>query len=153
MNVCVYIPISTGVWCNTRSGNKRPSFPTRPPCCRPCDVISTPTQPQHSQLTFLFPSSSSSSSSFSSAATAAHTFTRAAAWRHRVTRIEVMTTRAPRVVPPSPSSAYWTVNNYWTDRVYHIHLWTAFVVCGTRGSAKTAHKHHNRLTRRALIGF
>lgn len=97
---CTYL--STGVWCNTRSGNKRPSFPARLPCYRPCDVISAPTKPRPGKLTFLFPSSSSSSSSSS---VTAHTFTRAAAQLHRVTRIEVMITRAPRVVPPSSSSS------------------------------------------------
>lgn len=86
------------MWCNTRSNNKRPSFPARPPCCRPCDAISTPTQPRPGQLTFLFPSSSSSSSA------AAHTFTRSAACRHRVTCIEVMITRGPRVMQSSRCS-------------------------------------------------
>lgn len=65
-----------------------------------CNLHADPT-PARLQLTFLFPSSSSSSDSSSAAA---HTFTRASAWQRRVTCIEVMITRGPRVVPPSQSS-------------------------------------------------
>lgn len=54
-----------------------------------CNLHADPT-PARLQLTFLFPSSSSSPDSSSAAA---HTFTRAAAWQRRVTCIEVMITR------------------------------------------------------------